>query len=185
MEAQAKLLEMGTHYNNNLRKQTQNRNMGYDGQNLEWICQNESGSRHSQNKERNQERLNWKAKRLELPPFNVQDPDEWILKAKKYFTFYQLNEKEEVESSVVSFEGEAMMWYRWMNQRTSLKPWEDLKMLILEHFRSGEDGHLYEQWMSVEKMGTVAKYRKEFVTRLTYLDPVDEPVMLDAFLRGL
>ena len=39
--------------------------------------------------------------------------------------------------------------------------------------------------MSVEQTGTVADYRREFVTRLTYLDPVEEGVMLGAFLRGL
>ena len=40
---------------------------------------------------------------------------------------------------------------------------------------------MYEQWMSVEQTRTMAEYRKEFVTRLTYMDMVDEPVVLGAF----
>ena len=79
-------------------------------------------------------------RRLDLPLINGEEPNEWILKAKKYFSFYNLNEKEKVEASVVCFEGEAMMWYRWEKQRTPLNCWEDLKNLILERFRSFEDG---------------------------------------------
>ena len=86
---------------------------------------------------------------------------------------------------MVCLEGEAMMWHKWMNQRIPVRRWENLKNLILERFRPFEDGDLYEQWMSVEQMGSVADYRREFVERLTYLDVVDEPVMMGAFLRGL
>ena len=39
--------------------------------------------------------------------------------------------------------------------------------------------------MSVEQIGSVVDYRREFVTRLNYVDMVDEPVMIRAFLRGL
>ena len=37
----------------------------------------------------------------------------------------------------------------------------------------------------MEQTGSVADYRREFVTRLNYVDMVDEPVMIRAFLRGL
>ena len=90
-----------------------------------------------------------------------------------------------MEASVVSFVGEAMMCYKWERQRMPMRNWEDLKSLILQYFRPCGDGDIYEQWMSIEQTGTVAEYRKEFVTRLTYLDLVDEPVMLGAFLHGL
>ena len=124
---------------------------------------------------------NWKARRLELPSFNGLDVDDWILKVEKYFSYYQLSDKQKMEVSVVCLEGEAMMWCKYANQRLPMRRWEDLKNLILERFRPFKDGDLYEQWMSVEQTG----YRREFVTRLNYVDMVDEPVMIGAFLRGL
>lgn len=87
--------------------------------------------------------------------------------------------KEKVEASEVCFEGEAMMWYRWLKQRIPMNQWEDLKGMILEHFRPADDGDLYEQW------GTLADYRRELLTRLTYLESVEEGVVIGAFLRGL
>ena len=77
------------------------------------------------------------------------------------------------------------MWYKYMNQRAPIRWWESLKNLILERFRSVDDGDLFEQWMLVEQTGSVVKYRREFVTRLNYLGVVDKPMMLGAFLRGL
>ena len=125
MEGQAKILDKGAQTESNHRRQSHNREVGDEGQNLEWVCQNENDFRYSQREERTQEKSNWKTRRLELPPFNGQEPDEWILKAEKYLTFYQLNEREKVKASVVSFKGEAMIWYHWVNQRTPLKCWED------------------------------------------------------------
>ena len=66
-----------------------------------------------------------------------------------------------------------------------MRRWEELKNLILERFRPYEDGDLYEQWMSVEQTGSVADYRREIVTRLNYVNLVDELVLIGAFLRGL
>lgn len=40
--------------------------------------------------------------KLDLTVFNYEYPDGWIMKAEKYFAFYQLNEEEKVEVAVVS-----------------------------------------------------------------------------------
>ena len=86
---------------------------------------------------------------------------------------------------MVCLEGEAMMWYKYANQRIPVRRWEDLKNLIMEQFQPFRDGDLYEQWMSEEQTGSVADYRREFVTRLNCVDMMDKQVLIGAFLRGL
>ena len=42
-----------------------------------------------------------------------------------------------------------------------------------------------EFWLAAEQTGTVADYRREFVTRSTHLVRKEESLMVVAFLRGL
>ena len=90
-----------------------------------------------------------------------------------------------MEAAVVSFEGEAFMWYQWEDQKAPLNNWLDLKSLILKHFRPLDEGDMYEQWMVVKQKRSVAKYIGEFVTKLTHLEKITKSVMSGVFLRGL
>ena len=87
---------------------------------------------------------------MELPIFNGSDPDEWIRKAEKYFSFYRMSEEEKVEVAVLSLEEEAFMWYQFEDDRSPRTDWQEIKSMILKYFRPGEDEDLFEQWMAVE-----------------------------------
>lgn len=56
---------------------------------------------------------NWRFKKLDLPLFTGENPDGWILRAKRYFKFHRLTEDERMEAAVVAFEGEALLWFQW------------------------------------------------------------------------
>ncbi|CAO2813620.1 unnamed protein product [Amaranthus hypochondriacus] len=117
--------------------------------------------------------------------FNGENPDSWIRKVEKYFSFYQLGEREKLEAAAVSFEGEAEIWFDWEEQNENIRNWQDLKYLILSRFRPWDEGEMCEQWLSVEQTGSVAEYRSEFVSRLTHLGKKEESMMIGAFMRGL
>ena len=104
---------------------------------------------------------------MDLPIFNGSDPDEWIRKAENYFSFYRLTEEEKIEVAVISFEGEAFMWYQYEEKRSPLTDCQETKALILKYFQPGEEGNMFEQWMvvAVQQKRSVAEYRKEFVTK--------------------
>ena len=139
-ERQARLLELGSKSEGNYKRQTQNQSQERGKTNLKWVCRKEYKDRRVYCDEGCHEDSNWKVRRLELPSFNGQEVDDWILKAEKYFSHYQLSEKQKMEVLVVCLEGEAMMWYKYANQRLPMRRWEDLKNLILERFRPFEDG---------------------------------------------
>ena len=74
-----KLLELRSKREGNYRRKTQS---------LEWVCRKEDEDRHVHFDEGSHGGSNWKSRRLELPTFNGQDVDDWILMAEKYFSYY-------------------------------------------------------------------------------------------------
>lgn len=55
---------------------------------------------------------NWRYRKLDLPQFDGTNPDDWILQAERYFSFYHLNEEEKLEAAVVGYDGDALLWYQ-------------------------------------------------------------------------
>ena len=72
----------------------------------------------------------------EIPSFNGSNSDEWISHAEKYFVLKCLNNEEQLQISASSFEGVALRWFRWENQRRPLRRWKDMKSMILRQFPS-------------------------------------------------
>ena len=50
----------------------------------------------------------WKSKKVGIPMFIEENPDWWILKADRYFTFYNLSEEEYMVAAVISMDGDAL-----------------------------------------------------------------------------
>lgn len=92
---------------------------------------------------------NWRYRKLDLPVFDGTNPDGWILRAERYFSFYRLNEEEKLEAAVVGFDGDALVWYQWENRRRPIRRWSELRELILQQFRPMHSGTLCEQWLAV------------------------------------
>lgn len=53
---------------------------------------------------------NWHYRKLDLPQFDGTKPDDWILRAERYFAFYRLNDEEKLEDAVVGFDGDVLLW---------------------------------------------------------------------------
>ena len=128
---------------------------------------------------------NWKYRKLDMPIFEGNNPDGWVLRAERYFLFYNLTEEEMLEAAVVGMDGEALLWYQWEHRRRPIQRWEELKALMLRRFRPANAGTLHEQWLGVRQTGTVAEYRKSFIELAAPLRNVSEDMALGIFLNGL
>lgn len=108
---------------------------------------------------------NWRFKKLDLPLFTGANPDGWILQAGQYFKFHRLTEDERVEAAVVAFEGDALLWFQWEDDRRQIMGWEELKMMILRQFRPTFAGSLHEQWLNHRQTGNmgVIEYWRKFI----------------------
>ncbi|XP_063944151.1 uncharacterized protein LOC135150826 isoform X1 [Daucus carota subsp. sativus] len=128
---------------------------------------------------------NWRYRKLDMPIFDGEDPDGWILRVERYFAFYRLSEDEMLEAVAVAMDGDALRWYQWENKRRPIRRWDDLKGFILRQFRSVSGGSLYEQWLSTTQSTTVKEYRRAFIEKAAPLDRVSEDVLMGHFINGL
>ena len=108
-------------------------------------------------------RYDFRFRKLEMPVFDGTNPDGWILKAERYFGLNQFSNDEKLEAAVVAFEGDALLWFQWETKKRKMVLWEELKILLLKHFRSMNTGSLYEQWLALEQVGDVRDYRRRFM----------------------
>ena len=58
----------------------------------------------------------WQLKRVELPSFYGDNPDDWLSQAERYFSFYHMNDTERVDAAVMNLEGRALLWWQWASQ---------------------------------------------------------------------
>jgi len=81
-------------------------------------------------------RMDCRTRRVEMPSFDGENPDGWIFRAERYFATKGLSENEKLEEAVVSLDGEARAWFQWEDGRRVIRSWPELKVMVLERFRS-------------------------------------------------
>lgn len=126
-----------------------------------------------------------KGRKLEIPVFDGKDPDGWIMRAERYFKLNHLNDEEQIEVAVISFEGDALRWFQWEHRRQPMNDWKTVKLGILKQFRSCAMGSLCEQFLALKQEGSVDDYRKKFVALAAPLEGISEEIFLGQFINGL
>lgn len=63
--------------------------------------------------------------KIDFPIFSSGDPRGWLLKAKKYFRYYQIPGEEKVEIASMHLEGDALDLYSWLSNGQFIF-WEEL-----------------------------------------------------------
>ncbi|GKE47764.1 hypothetical protein Tco_1479022, partial [Tanacetum coccineum] len=72
--------------------------------------------------------------KIKFPVFSGGDPRGWILKAKKYFLFYNTLDEEKVDVAAMHLEGDALDPYSWMSAEYDIIYWEELINVLQKHF---------------------------------------------------
>lgn len=125
----------------------------------------------------------WSYKKLDLPTFDGQNPNGWILVAERFFKFYRLSEEVEPEASVVALNGDALFWFQWGNRRHPIRRWEKLKGMLLRQFRSTFPGTLHEQWLDHRQWEGVVEYGRKFIELKWSMRRLQRAILLMA-LKG-
>lgn len=61
--------------------------------------------------------------KLQLQPFDGQDPMDWLFQADQFFLFYQVPVEQRLSMAVFYMKGEALSWYKWMYHNHQLVDW--------------------------------------------------------------
>lgn len=123
--------------------------------------------------------------KIDFPAFSGGDPRGWILKAEKYFRYYQIPDKEKVEIASMHLEGDALDFYSWLSDDQPLTFWEELVQAFTKNFGPAEFQNPDEHLCSIKQTGSVQEYRQEFAKRSARVSNWPEHCLLGVFLNGL
>lgn len=59
--------------------------------------------------------------------FAEMDLESWLFQAERYFEIQKLTDVEKLIVAVISFDGIALAWYRYIDNCKKFKDWNDLK----------------------------------------------------------
>ncbi|XP_022844824.1 uncharacterized protein LOC111367934 [Olea europaea var. sylvestris] len=124
-------------------------------------------------------------RKLELPLFNVVDPDSWIFRAERYFNVNKIAEAERVVVAGVCMERSASSWFQWEEGRHPIRSWTELKQRVLVRFRDPQYGTLHQQFLAIRQTGRVAEFREQFEIMAAPLKNVSEDTLEGVFINGL
>lgn len=123
--------------------------------------------------------------KVDFPKFDGGDPRGWIMKAEKYFRYYQTPEDLKVDVASMYLEGDALDTYSWISSGHEIRYWEELVQILQEQFGPAEfqnpDAHL----CAIKQIGSVNDYKQEFVRRSSRVSGWPEHCLLGVFLNGL
>ncbi|PWA93151.1 retrotransposon gag domain, Retroviral aspartyl protease [Artemisia annua] len=123
--------------------------------------------------------------KIDFPTFSEGDPRGWILKAEKYFRYYNVPEEERVDVAAMHLEGDALDLYSWLSSDQNIEYWEDLVRALQKNFGPAEFQNPDEHLCSIKQTGTIQEYRQEFAKRSSRVTNWPEHCLLGVFLNGL
>ncbi|XP_012855103.1 PREDICTED: uncharacterized protein LOC105974534 [Erythranthe guttata] len=123
--------------------------------------------------------------KMEFPRFDGGDPRGWILKAEKYFRYYQTPEEIKVDIAAMYLEGDALDLFSWLNNERTLVYWEELVKALQKNYGPAEFQNPDEHLCSIHQTGTIQEYRQEFAKRSARVSNWPDHCLLGVFLNGL
>ena len=124
-------------------------------------------------------------RRLKMPLFCGENLEGWIFRAELFFEINRLTEAERMMAAGVSFEEEALAWFRWVDARTPFTSWADLKRQLLSRFGSSQAGSLCERFLGIKQVGSMAEYGREYELMSATMTGLPDEVLESTFVKGL
>ncbi|KAL8143387.1 hypothetical protein V2J09_016419 [Rumex salicifolius] len=123
--------------------------------------------------------------KIDFPRFEGGDPRGWVLKADKYFRYFEVADDMKVEVAAMHLDGDALDLYAWVNGEGHILGWDDLVRVFQEHYGPPDFQNPDEFLCSVRQTGTIAEYRLEFARRAARVVDWSENALLGVFIAGM
>ncbi|KAD7117361.1 hypothetical protein E3N88_04629 [Mikania micrantha] len=123
--------------------------------------------------------------KIGFPTFSGGDPRGWILKAEKYFRYYNTSEEEKVDIVAMHLEEDALDLYSWLSSEQAIEYREELTQAFQKHYVPPEFQNPDEFLISVRQTRTVQEYRQEFAKRTARVSNWPNHCLLGMFIHGL
>jgi len=123
--------------------------------------------------------------KMDFPRFKGGNPRGWILKAEKYFCYYQTPDEHKVDIAAMYLEGDALDLFSWINRERTLLYWEELVKALQENYGPAEFQNPDEHLCSIRQTGSIQEYRQEFAKRSSRVTDWPDHCLLGVFMNGL
>ncbi|KAJ0561743.1 putative nucleotidyltransferase, Ribonuclease H [Helianthus annuus] len=123
--------------------------------------------------------------KIDFPTFSGGDPRGWVVKAEKYFRFYDTSDDDKVDVAAMHLEGDALDLYSWVSAEQEITYWEELVSTLQKHFGPPEFQNPDEYLCSIKQTGSVNEYRQEFARRSSRVSQWPDHCLLGVFLNEL
>ncbi|CAM8908260.1 unnamed protein product [Rhodiola kirilowii] len=123
-------------------------------------------------------------RRLDLPLFQGEDVRGWLNRAERYFMLNNLSEYERLDASVLCFEGKALQWFEWREERQPFANWEELRLALIGRFQ-GQPGRTHEEFFALVQETDVSAYRDRFEALSSGLGGMTNEALMGNFMKGL
>lgn len=124
-------------------------------------------------------------RRLEIPEFNGEEAESWVLRVEQYYEISDLMEEEKMRAVRMCYTGEALSWYRWERTRDPFLSWEQMKRRVLEQFSPLSDTSAGERLLLLRQTGTVKEFCRDFIALASNALEVPDNVLEMTFMIGL
>lgn len=124
-------------------------------------------------------------RRMELPTFDGEEAESWLLRVEEYFELGEPTDEEKLRLVRMSFTGDALLWYRWERDRNPFRNWAQLKFRVLEQYSTLTDISTGERLLSLRQEGTVRDFNRDFISLASNAPEIADPVLEMAYSNGL
>ncbi|XP_013615209.1 uncharacterized protein LOC106428065 [Brassica napus] len=122
---------------------------------------------------------------IELPLFDGEQADSWVLRAEQYFELSEFTEEQKLRAVRMCFLDDALLWYRWERDRDPFRSWDHLKGRVLEQYSTMKDTSAGERLLRLRQEGSVKEYCREFISLAMNAPEVPDTILKMAFMAGL
>lgn len=143
------------------------------------------GSDHTEGYRCGKDREKSLTDQMELPLFDGEQADSWVLRAEQYFELSEFTEEQKLKAVRMCFVEDALLWYRWERDRDPFRSWNHMKERVLEQYSSMKDTSAGERLLRLRQEGTVKEFCREFIALATNAPEVTDAMLKMAFMSGL
>ena len=124
-------------------------------------------------------------RRVELPVFDGDDVNEWLVRIERYFRVAQIATNDKVEYAAMALTGKALTWFEWWEDQTQFHSWTRFRQDLLKRFLPGAAGHPLGPLLSVKQNNTAIQYREEFELAARSHRNLGQEILSGIFWNGL
>ena len=123
--------------------------------------------------------------RLDFPHFDGGNPNEWILKAQQFFTYFETPDDHKMEIASFHMEGKALTWFYWLKESSPPASWEEFVEAICIRFGPSAYEDPVGIFTKLRQRGSIEDYQTEFETLSNQISGLSEEFRISTFLSGL